>query len=195
MKDRRIWAISLIVGIMVLMLASCSQTLAQGPGEGFSADQILTGPGGEQKGRIFCQEDRWRVESTYGEKPLVQIFRLDKKVVWMLMPEDKVYMQMPLFPDQVPWGEKIPGEVERKSLGEEAVHGHPAQKYQVKVWNGEVASEIYLWISESLKVPVKTATLDGRFGSELRNIKVGPQSSDLFEVPSDFKLISPPQHP
>jgi hypothetical protein len=77
-------------------------------------------------------------------------------------------------------------------LGEEAVHGHAAEKYQVKVWNGETAGEMYVWISKKLSVPVKTATLDQRFGSELRNIKVGPQSSDLFEVPSDFKFISPP---
>ncbi|MDH7501014.1 MAG: hypothetical protein QHH30_11605, partial [candidate division NC10 bacterium] len=88
--------------------------------------------------------------------------------------------------------EKVPGEVERKPLGDEVLHGHSATKYQVKVWNGDIASELYVWISKELKVPVKTATLDGRFGTELRNIKVGPQSADLFEVPSDFKRISPP---
>jgi len=193
MKDRRIWVISLIVGIMVLV--SWISSLAQGPGEEFSADQILSGPAGEQKGRIYCQKDRWRVDLSHEGRPMIQVFRLDKKVVWMLIPEDKVYMEMPLFPDQVPWAEKIPGEVGRKSLGEEAIHGHPANKYQVKVWNGETASEFYLWVSKKLQVPVKTATLDGRFGSELRNIKVGPQSIDLFEIPSDFKLISPPRHP
>jgi hypothetical protein len=75
------------------------------------------------------------------------------------------------------------------------VRGHPALKYIVKVWNGEIASEIYLWISQQLKVPVKTSTLDGRSGSELQDIKVGPQPGELFEVPADFKLISPLPHP
>jgi len=193
MRNRRIWTIALIV--VIVALASWAWGQVGGPGEEFSADQILTRPQGEEKGRIYCSNDRWRVDVSHQGKPMIQVFRLDKRVVWMIIPEDKVYMEMPLYLDQVPWAEKVPGEVERKSLGEEAVHGHPAKKYQVKVWNGETAGEFYLWVSVKLKVPVKTATLDGRFGSELRNIKVGPQPTDLFEVPSDYKRISPPPHP
>ena len=110
----------------------------------------------------------------------------------MLIPQDKVYIESPFFPDMAPWAEKIPGEIERKSLGEETIQGHPAEKFQVKVFNGERAQELYLWISKELKVPVKTATLDGQYGTELRNIQIEPQPEELFELPPDFKKITPP---
>lgn len=190
MKHRSIWKIPVLT--VLLVLAGWAWALAQT--QEFSADQILFGPGGEQEGKIYFKKDRWRVELTQPQtqKIMVQIFRMDKKVAWMLIPEDKVYMESPLFPDTTPWAEKIPGEVERKSLGEETIQGHPAEKFQVKVFNGERAQELYLWISKELKVPIKTATLDGQYGTELRNIQMGPQPDELFELPSDFKKITPP---
>ena len=192
MRGHRLVAIFLSLGLLAL----CGWAWAAvGPASEFSANQILTGPGGQEKGPIYCQKDRWRVEMTQRGKAMILIYRLDKKVVWTVIPEDKVYLQRPLFPDEVPWGDKVPGESERKPLGEEAVQGHPAVKYQVKAWNGETVQEFYLWVSKELQVPIKTATLDGTFGTELTDIKMGPQPNDLFEIPPDFKAISPPTRP
>jgi len=192
MRYHAIWKISALAILLPLM--GWSGALAQTPE--FSADQILFGPGGEQEGKIYFRPDRWRIELVQAQmqKTMVQIFRMDKKVAWMLIPEDKVYMESPLFPDVTPWAEKIPGEVDRKSLGEETVSGQPCEKYQVKVSDGERAQELYLWISKELKVPVKTATPDGQFGTELRNVQIKPQPDELFELPPDFKKITPPPH-
>jgi len=190
MKRNSIWKAPVLAVLMIL--AAWTWTLAQT--QEFSADQILLGPGGEQQGKIYFKQDRWRVEMTQTQmqKDIVQIFRMDKKVAWMLIPEDKVYMETPLSPDMTPWAKKIPGEIGRKSLGEETVQGQLTEKYQVKVFNGEIAQEIYLWMSKELKVPVKTQTLDGKFGIELKNIQMEPQPEDLFELPPDFKKITPP---
>jgi len=192
MRGHQLLAIFLSLGLLTL---SGWAWAATGPGSEFSANQVMIGPGGgQERGPIYCQKDRWRVELTQQGKAMILIYRLDKKVVWTMVPEDKVYLERPLFPDEVPWGDKVPGESERKLLGEEAVQGHPALKYQVKSWNGETAQEFYLWVSKELQVPIKTATLDGAFGTELTDIKMGPQPNDLFEVPPDFRLISPPPH-
>ena len=190
MKPRLIRKVPALV--VLVLLAGWTWALAQT--REFSADQVLLGPGGEQQGKIYFKQDRWRLEitQTQMQKAIVQIFRMDKKVAWMLIPEDKVYMETPLLPDMKPWAEKIPGEVERKSLGEETVQGHRAEKYQVKVFDGERAQELYLWMSKELKVPVKTQTPDGKFGSELKNIRTQPQPENLFELPPDFKKITPP---
>ena len=40
-------------------------------------------------GKIFVAEDKMRVESA----GTVSITRLDKKVVWLLMPTEKMYME------------------------------------------------------------------------------------------------------
>jgi len=190
MKRRSIWKV-LVLAVLVIL---AGWTWAPAQTQEFSADQILLGPGGEQQGKIYFKQDRWRVEVTQPQtqKAIVQIFRMDKKVSWMLIPEDKVYMETPLFPDMIPWAKQIPGEVERKSLGEETVQGQLTEKYQVKVFNGEIAQELYLWTSKELKVPVKTQTKDGKFGIELRNIQIQAQPEDLFELPPDFKKITPP---
>jgi hypothetical protein len=180
--------------ILAVLLVLIGWTWVQAQIPEFSADQILRGPGGEQKAKIYFKNDRWRVEFTQPQmqKTMVQIFRMDKKVAWMLIPEDKVYMESALPPEATPWSEKIPGEVERKSLGAESVSGHPCEKYQVKVWDGGAARELYLWISKKLKVPLKTETIDGQYGTELRNVQATAQPESLFELPSDFKKITPP---
>ena len=188
MKHRSIWKIPALV--VLVLLAGWTWALAQT--QEFSADQILLGPGGEQQTRLYCKADRWRVDATQQGKKMIQIFRLDRKVAWMVIPEDKIYIESPLSADAPPWGETVPGEIERKALGEEAVDDHPALKYQVKTSDGEFAHEILVWISKELQVPVKTTSLDGRWGSTLKNIQIGPQPDDLFEVPAGFKQISPP---
>jgi len=62
----------------------------------------------------------------------------------------------------------------------------------VKISDGETARELYLWISKKLKVPIKTQTADGQYGTELRNLQATPQPQGLFELPPDFKKITPP---
>ncbi len=190
MKCNSIWKVPALA--VLVILAGWTWALAQT--QEFSADQIMLGPEGEQQGKVYFKQDRWRIEMTQPQtqKEMVQIFRMDKKVAWMLIPEDKVYMETPLLPDMKPWAEKIPGEVERKSLGEETVQGHLTEKYRVKVFDGERPQELYLWMSKELKVPVKTQTVDGKFGVELKNIEIGPQPEEVFELPPDFKKITPP---
>jgi hypothetical protein len=190
MRSSRMGVIGLII-VSWLLIGSVG-AWAEGPE--FSADQFLNGPAGPEQTRLYCKVDRWRLDFTREGREIIHISRGDKKITWMLIPKDMVYVELPLFSETIPWADKMPGEVERRSLGEEAINDHPCLKYQVKLSNGESTQEFILWISKELKVPVKTASPDGKFGTELKNIQIGPQPDQLFELPAGFKQISPPLH-
>jgi hypothetical protein len=88
--------------------------------------------------------------------------------------------------------EKMPGELSRKELGKEVIDGHPCIKYEITFQHGGQSNVIHQWIAQDLKLPVKTAAVDGSWSVEYKNINKGPQPDSLFEVPSDFQKSAMP---
>lgn len=155
----------------------------------FSADIVSSNRGGVYTARIFMGIDKNRVES---EESIV-ISRMDKKVVWILMPAQKTYMEQSLDSGKViSTTEKIEGEVERTLLGKENVNGRSADKYKVTYELNGVESSMYQWIDPSLRLPVKTAAIDGSWTTEYRNIRSGHQPEDLFEIPAGYTKFDMP---
>ena len=180
MKNR-VRLISLVMGVFILFLATT--VLA----EDFSADMINTTKSGIFRGKIFITKDKTRMEIPES----ITITRIDRKVVWILMPKDKMYMEQPFDPGKVtPTSEKVDGEIERKLLGQEKIDGKMTNKYQI-VYNQDGKREvIFQWIAAGLKIPVKTAAGDSSWTMEYKNIKIGKQSDVLFEVPADYQKFS-----
>jgi hypothetical protein len=52
-------------------------------------------------------------------------------------------------------------------------------------------------VDEEYRIPVKVADKDGKYISEFRNIKLGPQPEALFELPAGYTryVISIPMNP
>jgi hypothetical protein len=173
--------ISLVMGVFILFLATV--VLA----EDFSADMINTTKDGIFKGKIFITKDKTRMEVPGS----ITITRIDKKVVWILMPKDKMYMEQPFDPGKVvATSEKISGEIERKLIGQEIIDGRMTNKYQI-VYNQDGKREtIFQWIAVGLNIPVKIAAGDNSWTMEYKNIKIGKQSDALFEVPADYQKFS-----
>lgn len=159
---------------------------------GFSAD-VVSGDGKEvMSGKIYISDDKMRTEFS----EMISIVRVDKKVVWMLMPEEKMYMEtvFQMSPKhQIPKAEASPDEVERVFIGKETVNGYATDKYRVTV-KGHKEGSHYVWISTDLglPLPVKSAALDGSWWQEYRNIKVGSPNASLFEIPSGYQKVDMP---
>ena len=180
MKNR-VKLISLVISVFILFLATI--VLA----EDFSADMINTTKGGIFKGKIFISKDKTRMETLEG----ITITRMDKKVVWILMPKDKMYMEQPFDPSKaVASSEKVSGEIERKLIGQEIIDGKMTNKYQIVYNQNGKRETIFQWLAVGLKIPVKTAAGDNRWIMEYKNIKTGKQSDALFEVPADYQKFS-----
>jgi len=161
---------------------------APGFAKDFSADVENRVKGGQpMTGKVFLSGEKVRTEMA----GMVSITRLDKKVVWILMPEQKMYMEQPLKPeDLAKAGEKSAAEIGRKYLGEERVDGRAAKKYKVTYKTDKEENSMYQWIDNELQVPVKLESVDGDWTLLYKNVKVGAQRAELFEVPSGYQKVS-----
>ena len=124
----------------------------------FSADIVSTTKGGVLTGKIFVAKEKTRMEMSQA----ITITRMDKNVVWILMPEQRMYMEQPLKPENVvATADKMPGEIERKLIGKETVDGKMTNKYRIVYTVGDKKETIFQWITIDSGFPVKTAAEDG----------------------------------
>lgn len=94
----------------------------------FSTEIASKAKEGTFTGKIFAANDKVRMEIP----GTVTITRTDKNVVWVLMPQQNMYMEQAFDPRNVAQvAEEVPGEIERKFIGDEAVDGKNTKKYHV----------------------------------------------------------------
>ncbi len=181
-----------IILLLILFASSIAFALE------FSADSITTQKGEFQtKGKLFYKADKFRMETqAHGDMNMIVITRIDKKVAWNLMPETKTYMEMPLNMQHRPKvEEKYEGEIERKQVGSETIDGHPTKKYLITYKTDNETHQVYQWVATDINMPVKTSAIDGSWSHELRNIKIGNQPDNLFEIPAGYQKMQMPHFP
>ncbi len=149
----------------------------------FSADVITSAPGGSVAAKIYVSGDKSRMEAA----GVITISRMDKKVVWMLMPSQNMYMEQPInLHAAASVQEKVEGEIERKAEGAETVNGVKTTKYRITAEMQGRRESIYQWVDESIKFPIKTAAVDGSWSTEFKNISQAQQPAQLFEIPAGY---------
>ncbi len=155
--------------------------------EDFSANMISTTKEGTYQGKVFVTKDKMRIEMMGS----ITISRADRRVVWMLMPEDKTYMEMSLKPqDIVMTGEKTQDEVSRRLIATETIDGKISDKYEIEYAVKGNNSSVFVWLVKNLNLPVKSAATDGSWSVEYKNIVVAKQPASLFEIPAGYKKFS-----
>lgn len=153
----------------------------------FSADVVSKSKEGTHKGKMFISSARTRMEMADS----IMISRPDKSVVWVLMPQQKMYMESPLQPQNIiVTEEKTPGEVSRKFIGTEMIDGKPADKYEVVYASGNRNEAVFVWLLKDIKFPVKIVAKDGSWSTEYKNINTAKPEPNLFEIPSGYKKFS-----
>jgi hypothetical protein len=158
----------------------------------FSADVVTKTKGQTINSKMNYGGDKWRVETTAAGKKTVSIARQDKKVVWMILPEQKVYLEQKMTAEhQRGMTAKQAGEISRKKIGRETVNGIACDKYEVTFKNGRKTEKMYQWVGDD-KWPVKSAAVDGSWSTEFKNISKGDQPDVLFSVPAGFNKMSLP---
>ena len=150
----------------------------------FSADVVSTAQGQVLKGKICVSNDKVRMDVA----GVSTITRMDKGVVWVLMPSQNMYMEQPLSLESVAGtAEKMPGELSRTLIGPDTVGGKTVNKYRVLYTSKQGESSMLQWIDPAINIPVKTAAEDGSWSVEYRNITVGAQPDSIFDLPDGYK--------
>ncbi|OGW85365.1 MAG: hypothetical protein A2987_04520 [Omnitrophica bacterium RIFCSPLOWO2_01_FULL_45_10] len=155
--------------------------------EDFSAEMVSYSSEGSFTAKLYVSGDKSRTEM----REAVTISRMDKEVVWVLMPAQKMYIEQPVdMRTAASMREKVDGEIERKAEGEETIAGRNTTKYRVTFEVSGKRESIFQWIDESVHIPVKTAAIDGSWSTEFKNIETGPQDPALFEVPAGYNKMT-----
>lgn len=183
-KVRALKKLRLVVILVSLLLVLASTVVSA---QAFSADFVSRTGNDVIKGKIYVSADKSRFEMD----DAITVSRMDKQVVWVLIPSQKMYMEQKLTPQNVvPSSETVAGEVERVHLGTETIDGKEAAKYRVFVIEGGKKDSFLLWLGTEAGLPLKMAAEDGSWVQEYKNLVVGPQPDSLFEVPAGYEKFS-----
>ncbi len=185
------WRIKFVLVLGFVMVVSGSEEVGAQGWQDFSADMVSTANGQSFQGKIYVSQEKTRMDMPQN----AVITRFDKNVTWMIVHEQRMYMEQPLDPTmRAKVSKEMPGEVERVALGPETVEGKPAQKFKITYTENRKQTQIYQWVGEA-DIPVKIEAVDGSWSVEYRNLEAGPQPDSLFEVPDGYEKFAMPAMP
>lgn len=178
------------------LLAVVALPAQAAPPKDLSADMVVLSDGRTMEtSKIYVSGARSRMESSM-MGGFTSIVRRDRGVVWMLYPARKQYTERPLdakIAAQDPASEP-PGLISKEKIGVDTVGGHPCTVYRMKVAApGGRQLTTTACVSESLGLSLRSEVAG--IVSELRNIRLGSQPANLFEIPSGFQLTTAPVRP
>jgi len=246
---------ALLVLLAGLVPALALAQMGGGSGAEFSATAVQTDSSGKEMMtfKMYVGADGMRrTETTQNGQRMVQIMVPTQGTLLMIFPDQKAYMERRGAPAPAVDTSSDPcagqPNLTCKLLGEEAVDGRPAKKWEiVSHHEGQTATGIQ-WIDAERGTPLRQQRPDGTLlelkmvgqenlqgrnvekwemtinppsgqgdpvktlqwydpalkvfvrqelagggVSELRDIQVGPQPKELFQVPAGYQLVQPPQ--
>jgi outer membrane lipoprotein-sorting protein len=160
----------------------------------FAANMVLKDGGKIMPGKIYVKGDKMRQEFIDEKGHSITIVRKDKKVIWVVMPQDKVYVEMPLKRELPGQFLQVPANVlKKRKVCTETVSGYPTERYQVTVPGGPFGPVIQtFWVCEKLGLPLKMDCKEKKFSVEYKDIKEGEIADKLFEPPPGFQRVTKP---
>jgi hypothetical protein len=188
MHSRKWSLLGVFLGTMLLLWAGLAQAAE------FSATMITKAGGMELPGKVYVKGDKMRNEIQASGHPIINIMRPDKKLVWIIMPQQKAYMEMPIHPgtkqQMMTLTEKQKAKM--KKVGSETIDGYTCEKYETTMDQQGRPMKVYMWIATDLGVPIKVAAEDGSFTMEYKDIKPGEIADSQFEAPQEYKKMKMP---
>ena len=179
-----------VVAIVIVCLSGVSIAAE------FTADLLLKQGGETISGKASIKGDKIRQEYLQRGEKQVMIFRFDKGIIWLLMPAQKIYMEMSSRQGAASdpnLDRKIQNMAVKKYLGKEKVSGYTCEKYHY-VYHDTSLGTVTQWFSKKLNYPLKSEHKAPRsyMLTEYKNIKEGKLANALFEVPGDYAKMSMP---
>ena len=179
----------------VLAFAALALTSARADALEFSAEFREKLGDEVREGKIYVTADKSRYEVEGADT--IEITRADQKVMWVIFPKRRVYVEeefwgFPLGTSLENSGERSGGgDLTREDLGYETIDTFRLKKYLVTVkYNG---GKYYEWYRSDFPIPVKTESLNGYMSYEYRRIKFTTLDPNLFNPPKRYKKITTEQ--
>jgi hypothetical protein len=177
---RRLTRKCLLLWLLVGLAAPLSVCGAE-----FSAKMVLRENGQDVLGRIYVKDGKMRQDFLDERGQTITIVRRDKHRVWVIMPYENTYVEMPLgihLPGQFL---QIPPEaISKRQVCSEELGGYKVDRIEVTLRGGPLGTtrQTY-WVAPKLGLPIKTVTADHQYSLEYRDIQEKKLEDRLFEVP------------
>jgi hypothetical protein len=131
-----------------------------------------------------------------GMSEVVSIIRPDKKVLYVIYPDQRVMLAMPLPKEDYEGSDKAP-KVSKTALGKETIDGHPCVKNRVLISDsaGHTAEAI-TWDATDLKnlpIQIETQEKDTTSLVRFKQIQFAPPDTALFEPPGGYTQYDNPE--
>jgi len=187
--------LSMRIGLIILISMLPGFVAAAGAMERssaeYSANTITETSEGTIKGVVYHTPDKERREMKIEGNKTTVIVRRDKKLIWMLMPGEKVYMQMGLGESRDKTD--LSGyEIKRTKVGTEKLGGVMTTKSKVvaKKKDGSEFTGFWWTTKEGIVMKMDLQSVGrgdkGHVKMRLTDVKIGKQDPKLFEIPAGY---------
>jgi hypothetical protein len=183
---RRLPAKFLLLWLLVGLAAPLSVWGAE-----FSAKMVLIQQGQDTLGKIYVKDGKMRQEFLDDRGHTITIVRRDKHRVWVILPFENTYVEMPLgfhLPGQFL---QIPPEaISKRQVCTEEMGGYQVDRIEVTLRGGPLGTTRQtFWVAPKLGLPIKTVTADRQYSVEYRDIQEKKLEDRLFEVPPGCRRV------
>jgi hypothetical protein len=159
-------------------------------GAEFSAMMMVKDDAKVMPGKIYVHDGKMRQEFADEGGQTITIVRPDQKVVWVILPRQRTYMEIPLT-------QKLPGQflqippqaLGKRRVGQERVNGYDTEKYEVSVPVGRNLEKQTYWVAAKLGLPIKMECRERRFSLEYKSIREEKVPERLFALPPGLQKL------
>jgi len=157
----------------------------------YRAHTVMQSETGRLTGRVWASGPKERRELVVKGHTHTMIVRKDRGLVWVLLPEQRLYLEQPLGERGMTPDRFADGQLAREALGSEVVNGAQATKYRVHGTAGDGEPfEALMWMTGQ-EIPVRIVTGAGstRVEMELDELSLGAVDPSRFEIPSGYSRL------
>lgn len=160
----------------------------------FTATMITRAGGLEIPGKIYVKNNKMRNEVEAAGLASIHIMRPDKKLMWIIMPQQKAYVEMPLSQEAQEKMMLLPenAKTTMKMIGTDTINGYACNKYETIMTHQGKAMKVFTCIAPDLGVPIQIVSENGSFSMEYKDIKPGEVADALFEPPQGYNKMKMP---
>jgi hypothetical protein len=167
----------------------------------FSAELVRQKPQGAVNSKVSVSGTKVRLDTEGQAQANYAILNLSLRQSSMVLPATKSYIvsqpghlqsSIPFFIVDDPenacpaWEKTMKNPGTCKKVGDDTVNDRSTVKYSATSENGETGT---VWVDRKLHFVIKWE--GDSSAAELTNIQEGPQSANLFLIPTDYKKIDP----
>lgn len=159
----------------------------------WQATRIVRVDGRQISTEVHHTKLKERISAVVQGVELDLVLRFDRKLMWQMTPMFGIAGETDISAMDTPANIKV---LKRERQGEETVAGQRATRYrlQYQTRGGDTREGFYWQNAAGVHVKSSFSVLDPdgktrRVELELRNLRVGPQPAELFEVPADYRVM------